>query len=312
MLSERKIATVFGASGFLGRHVVQRLAARGYIVRAVVRDTEAAKILRPMGAAGQVVALYAPVSDEILAARAIVGADVVINLAGILAESGKGEFNRTHAEGAGLVARLAHAAGARLVHVSAIGANSASPSAYARSKGQGEQAVKSAHPEAAILRPSIMFGPEDNFFNRFAKMAVVLPVLPIVHGKTKFQPVYVANVADAVLAALGPLGVGKLFELGGPEQKSFKALVQQMLAIIERKPCLWDMPVGLATLAAMIPGSGLTADQLTLLATDNVVAPGVPGLPELGIAATPMELVLPHYLARYRVGGRRHTDVYRE
>ena len=312
MLSERKIATVFGASGFLGRYVVQRLAARGYTVRAAVRDTEAAKILRPVGVAGQIVALYAPVSQEALAARAIEGADTVINLAGILVESQKGDFYRTHTDGAGRVARLAHAAGARLVHVSAIGANPASPSIYARSKGEGEQAVKSVHPRAAILRPSVIFGAEDEFFNRFAKMAALFPVLPIVYGETKFQPVYVANVADAVLAALGPLGAGKLFELGGPQQQSFKALIQHMLAIIERKSHIWDMPIGLARLLAMIPGSGLTADQITLLALDNVVTPGLPGLLELGIAPTPMDLVLPLYLARYRVGGRRHNDVFNE
>ncbi|MBU6418997.1 MAG: complex I NDUFA9 subunit family protein [Proteobacteria bacterium] len=312
MLSERKIAAVFGASGFLGRYVVQRLAARGYTVRAAVRDTEAAKILRPMGAAGQIVTLYAPVSEEVLVARAVEGAEVVINLAGILTESRRGDFQRIHAVGAGLVARLARAAGAKLVHVSAIGANPASPSLYASSKGEGEQAVASAHPQAVILRPSIIFGPEDNFFNRFAKMAVVSPVLPIVHGETKFQPVYVADVADAVLAALGPVDVGKLFELGGTAQLSFKALIKQMLMIIERKPCLWDMPVGLARLAAMVPGSGLTSDQITLLAADNVVTPGMPGLIELGIAPTPMDLVLPHYLARYRLGGRRHNDIYRE
>ncbi|MBU6425160.1 MAG: complex I NDUFA9 subunit family protein [Rhodospirillales bacterium] len=311
-MSERKIAAVFGASGFLGRYVVQRLAARGYTVRAAVRDTEAAKILRPMGAAGQIVTLYAPVSEEVLVARAVEGAEVVINLAGILTESRRGDFQRIHAVGAGLVARLARAAGAKLVHVSAIGANPASPSLYASSKGEGEQAVASAHPQAVILRPSIIFGPEDNFFNRFAKMAVVSPVLPIVHGETKFQPVYVADVADAVLAALGPVDVGKLFELGGTAQLSFKALIKQMLMIIERKPCLWDMPVGLARLAAMVPGSGLTSDQITLLAADNVVTPGMPGLIELGIAPTPMDLVLPHYLARYRLGGRRHNDIYRE
>ncbi len=312
MLSERKIATVFGASGFLGRYVVQRLAARGYIVRAAVRDTESAKILRPMGDVGQVVPLYAPVSAEALVARAIEGAEIVINLAGILAESRKGDFARTHAEGAGRVARLARAAGARLVHISAIGANPASPSTYARSKGEGEQAVMSAHPEAAILRPSIMFGPEDDFFNRFAKMAVVSPVLPIVHGETKFQPVYVANVADAVLAALGQANAGKLFELGGPEQQSFKALILKMLAIIERKRRIWNMPVGLARLVAAIPGSGLTGDQITLLATDNVVAPGMPGLEELGVTPTRLDLVLPEYLARYRVSGRRHSDIFSE
>ncbi|WP_366941364.1 complex I NDUFA9 subunit family protein [Acidocella sp.] len=312
MLSERKIAVVFGASGFLGRYVVQRLTALGYVVRAAVRDTEAAKILRPMGVAGQVVPLYAPVSEEGLVARAIEGTDLVINLAGILTESRSGDFMRTHCQGAERVARLSHQVGARLVHVSAIGANPASPSAYARSKGEGEQAVKSANPQVAILRPSIIFGPEDKFFNRFAKIAVVSPVLPIVHGKTKFQPVYVANVADAVITAAGPLGAGTMFELGGPEQKSFRALIEQMLTIIERAPLIWDMPVGLAKVVAMLPGSGLTADQVTLLADDNVASPGVPGLAALGVTPTPLDIVLPRYLARYRVSGRSHGDVYKE
>lgn len=312
MLFERRIATVFGASGFLGRYVVQRLADRGYIVRAAVRDTESAKFLKPMGAVGQVVLLYAPVSEEALVARAIEGAEIVINLAGILTESQKGAFAATHVEGTGRVARLARAAHARFVHVSAIGANPASASSYARSKGEGEQAVKSAHPEAAILRPSIIFGREDQFFNRFASMASVMPILPIVYGGTKFQPVWVANVADAVLAALKPEAAGKIFELGGPEQKSFKALIEQMLAIIERKSCIWDMPVGLARLVAAIPFSGLTADQIILLESDNIVSPGMPGLEELGIAPTRLDLVLPEYLARYRISGRRQADIFIE
>lgn len=312
MLSERKIATVFGASGFVGRYVVQRLAARGYIVRAAVRDTEAAKILRPMGAVGQVVPLYAPVSVEALAARAIEGAGIVINLAGLLAESKKNEFFATHTDGAGRVARLARAAGARLVHVSAIGADPSGDSAYARSKGEGEQAVKNAHLDAVILRPSIIFGPEDRFFNRFAMMAAHAPVLPIVHGNTKFQPVYVGDVADAALAALAPDAAGQTYELGGPEQKTFKALMQQMLAIIERKPCLWDMPVGIARLLACIPYTGLTNDQITMLARDNVVATGALGFEQLAIAPSRLDLVLPRYLARYRVSGRSHGDIFNE
>ena len=312
MLFERKIATVFGGSGFLGRYVVQRLAARGYVVRAAVRDTESAKILRPMGAVGQVVPLYAPVSAESLAARAVEGASIVINLAGILSESKKNEFFATHADGAGRVARLARAAGARLVHVSAIGADSASQSAYARSKGEGERAVKNAHADSVILRPSIIFGPEDRFFNRFAMIASHAPALPIVHGGSKFQPVYVSDVADAVLAALEPQAAGKIYELGGPEQKSFKALMQQMLAIIERKPFIWDMPVCMASLLACIPYSGLSKDQITLLASDNVVAAGALGLERLGITPSRLDLVLPTYLARYRVSGRSYGDIFNE
>ena len=312
MVFERKIATVFGASGFLGRYVVQRLAARGYIVRAAVRDTESAKILRPMGAVGQVVPLYAPVSAEAFAARAVEGASIVMNLAGILTESRKNEFFATHADGAGRVARLARAAGARLVHVSAIGANPSSQSTYAKSKGEGEQAVKSAHADAVILRPSLIFGPEDRFFNRFAMIAAHVPVLPIIHGNTKFQPVYVVDVADACIAALEPCAAGKVYELGGPEQKTFKALMQQMLNIIERKPCIWTIPTSLAQLAACVPYSGITTDQIKLLAVDNIVAEGALGLEQLGITPARLDLVLPGYLARYRVSGRSHDDIFNE
>lgn len=312
MLLERKVATVFGGSGFLGRYVVQRLAAQGYIVRAGVRDTEAAKILRPMGAVGQIVPLYAPVSSEALVARAVEGASVVINLTGILAESKKREFFDTHTDGAGRVARLARSVGASLVHVSAIGANSSSKSAYARSKGEGEQAVKDAHSGAAILRPSIIFGQEDRFFNRFAQIAAHAPVLPIVQGATKFQPVYVADVADAVLAALEPRASGKTYQVGGPEQRSFKALMEQMLNIIERKPLIWDMPVNIANLIACIPYSGLTKDQISLLGSDNIVSADMPGIESLGITPTRLDLVLPMYLARYRVSGRSHSDIFSE
>nr|WP_295745120.1 complex I NDUFA9 subunit family protein [uncultured Acidocella sp.] len=304
------IATVFGASGFLGRHIVQRLAEAGYRVRAAVRDVEGAKFLKPMGDVGQVVPLYAPVSEEAACARAIEGAQIVINLAGILAESRAGDFGRTHAQGAGRVARLAHAAGARLVHVSAIGANPASASSYARSKGEGEQAVQAAHPRAAILRPSIVFGPQDEFFNRFAKMAVLSPILPIVHGETKFQPVFVGDVADAAMLALYPQAEGQIFELGGPEQKSFRALMRQMLDIIDRDCWIWDMPVGLARLIASLPMAGLTGDQITLLANDNVVAPGARGFEALGIAPKRLDLVLPGYLQRYRASARRHADIF--
>ncbi|WP_234730684.1 complex I NDUFA9 subunit family protein [Acidocella facilis] len=304
------IATVFGASGFLGRHIVQRLAEAGYRVRAAVRDVEGAKFLKPMGDVGQVAPLYAPVSDEAACMRAIEGAQIVINLAGILAESRTGDFGRTHAQGAGRVARLAYAAGARLVHVSAIGANPASASSYARSKGEGEQAVRAAHPRAAILRPSIVFGPQDEFFNRFAKMAVVSPILPIVYGETKFQPVFVGDVADAAMLALYPQAEGQIFELGGPEQKSFRALMRQMLDIIDRDCWIWDMPVGLARLIASLPMAGLTGDQIILLASDNVVAPGALGFETLGIAPKRLDLILPGYLQRYRATGRRHADIF--
>ena len=317
MLSTRKIATVFGGSGFLGRHVVRRLTAAGYIVRIAVRDTEGAKFLRPMGGIGQVVPLYAPVESEEAAACAIHGAELVINLTGILAESRKGDFTRIHAEGAGRLARLAAAAGVScFIHVSAIGADAASPSAYARSKAAGEAAVRTAFPAAVILRPSIIFGAEDNFFNRFASLAVTLPIIPIVHGSTKLQPVYVDDAAAAILAARGPAAAGKTYELGGPAQKTFRELVALTLASIGRPRRILDLPVPLARLQAAVlerlPGKLLTSDQIDMLARDNIVSPGAPGLEALGVTPTGLELVLPLYLARYRAGGRGQNAAFQE
>jgi uncharacterized protein YbjT (DUF2867 family) len=317
MLSARRIATVFGGSGFVGRHVVQRLTAAGYVVRVAVRDTEGAKFLRPMGDIGQVVLLQAGVGNEAAAARAIAGAELVINLAGILAEARKGDFDRIHGEGAGRVARLAAAAGVRhLVHVSAIGADANGPSAYARSKAAGEAAVLAAFARAAILRPSIIFGAEDQFFNRFAAMAVSFPVIPIVHGAALFQPVYVRDVAAAVLAAASPAAAGKVFELGGPEQKTFHELIAMTLAYTGRKRRILDLPVPLARLQAVflerLPGKLLTRDQISLLARDNIAAPGMPGLEELGIAPAALDLVLPGYLGRYRAGGNGFNAAFQE
>jgi NADH dehydrogenase len=305
MASARKIATVFGGSGFLGHYVVKRLAAQGYIVRVAVRDTESAKDLRPMGDVGQIVPLHAPLHEEAQVARAIEGAEVVVNLTGILAERRKGDFMRTHAEGAGRIARLAGSSNVRhLVHISAIGADAASASLYAQSKAAGEAAVRSAFPAAVILRPSIVFGPEDHFFNRFAAMASLSAVIPITGGSTKFQPVFVGDVAGAVLASLTPGAQGKTFELGGPDVKTFKQLIEFMLNIINRTNWVVDLPLPLARFQAFflerLPYKLLTTDQVKLLQHDNIVSETALSLSSLGIVPTPMDLILPRYLARFR------------
>lgn len=312
MLSERKLAVVFGGSGFIGRYVVKRLAALGYVVRVAVRDIEGAMFLRPMGTPGQIVPLYAPLQRQADVARATEGAEIVVNATGILAERHKGDFMRVHAQGPGLIARLAAGTNARrLIHISAIGADPQSPSLYGRSKAAGEEAVLSAFPHASILRPSIVFGAEDRFFNRFAGMAALSPIIPITGGATKFQPVYVGDVADAVLAA-----TGGTYELGGPEVASFTQLIARTLKIIERNRTILDLPRGLANFQALflerLPGKLLTRDQVALLARDNIVAPGTPGLADLGITPTGMDLILPAYLARYRPSGGRRDSAYQE
>ena len=310
-MATRSVATVFGGSGFIGRYVVKRLAASGHIVRVAVRNTERALFLKPMGAVGQIVPLRAVLSDEAAVARAVESADLVVNLVGILAESAPGDFSRVQGEGAGRVARLAAAAGvSRMVHVSAIGADGASESGYARAKAEGEAAVLAAFPAACVLRPSLVFGAEDQFFNRFASMAQMLPFLPVISGDTKFQPVYVGDVADAVIAALTrPDAAGRTYELGGPKVWTFRELMAWILQETGRRNRLIEVPMGLARLQAKVlerlPGKLLTQDQLVMLARDNIAGPGVPGLGELGVAATPVEQVVPGYLSRFHKGGPR-------
>ncbi|MCC7271289.1 MAG: complex I NDUFA9 subunit family protein [Alphaproteobacteria bacterium] len=311
-------ATVFGASGFIGRYVVKRLAARGAVVVAAVRHPDAALFLKPMGDVGQVAPVRAAVTEEAAVAAAVAGSDVVVNLVGILYEHGAQTFEAVHHQGAGRVARLAKAAGVgRLIHVSAIGADPAAPSAYARSKGLGEVAVRAAFPEATILRPSIVFGPEDDFFNRFAAMARMVPALPLIGGgHTRFQPVYVADVADAVLRAIDdPAAAGRTYELGGPRAYSFAELMRLLLATIGRRRCLVTLPFAIARLQArlleLLPVPPLTRDQVTLLERDNVVATGMPGLAELGIEPTSVEAILPTYLDRFRRGNAFAQRHYR-
>jgi uncharacterized protein YbjT (DUF2867 family) len=315
------LATIFGGSGFIGRYIVQRLAQRGWTLRIAVRRPDEALFLKPLGDVGQITPIAANIRNERSVAAAVAGADTVINLVGILFEGGPQRFAAVHGEGARRLARAAKAAGAtRFLHVSAIGADPASPSLYARSKAAGEAMVREAFPAAVIFRPSIVFGPEDDFFNRFAAMARISPVLPLIGGgTTKFQPVYVGDVADAAVAALegagrdpltgepGPLA-GKTFELAGPTIYTFRQLLELLLAEIGRRRILLPLPWGLARLQAsilgLLPRPPLTLDQLKLLQRDNVAGGGLPGLADLGIRPEAVEAILPTYLDRFRAGGR--------
>ncbi|MET4699811.1 uncharacterized protein YbjT (DUF2867 family) [Constrictibacter sp. MBR-5] len=303
--------TVFGGSGFIGRYLVKRLAAEGTVVRVAVRRPGDADFLKPLGAVGQIVPVAANVRDPASVRAAVAGVEAVVNLVGILQEGGKQTFQGVQAEGAANVAAAAREAGvARLVQMSAIGADARSASEYARTKAAGEEAVRAAFPEATIVRPSIVIGPEDDFFNRFGQMAQLFPALPLIGGgKTRFQPVVVGDVADALMKILrDPATAGQTYELGGPQIYSFRELMELMLQIVERKRCLVPLSFGLANFQARIleklPNAPLTRDQVKLLQNDNVVSGTLPGLTDLGVAPTAIEVILPTYLERFRKGGR--------
>jgi uncharacterized protein YbjT (DUF2867 family) len=303
--------TIFGGSGFLGRHLVRRLAKTGARITVAVRNPEPAKYLRTMGDVGQITPMAVNILDDRSVAAAVEGANAVINLVGVLYESGRASFQAIHAEAPARMARAAQATGAeRFVQVSAIGADANGPSNYARSKAAGEAGVLAAFPSATILRPSIVFGPEDNFFNQFAALGRILPFLPLFGGgQSKFQPVYVGDIADALMAALTRSDVaGKTYELGGPRVYSFKELMILTMTMTGRRKPLVSIPFGLAAIQAsfmeLLPSPLLTRDQLKQLAVDNVVAPGRPGLAALDITATAAEMILPTYLTRFKEGGR--------
>jgi NADH dehydrogenase len=314
-MATRRVATVFGGSGFIGRYVVKRLAQQGFIVRVAVRDPEAALFLKPMGAVGQIVPLYASVTNEGTVQRAVEGAEVVVNLVGALTESRAATFQAIHTEGSERIARLSAAAGvSRLIQMSAIGADPASPSTYASTKGKAEEAVLAAFPAATILRPSLVFGLEDQFFNRFAAIARISPVMPVIAGETKMQPVFVGDLADAVMAALASSSTpGKIFEIGGPRVWTFREILAFILKTTHRDRRLVDVPMGVARVQAAImqhlPGKPLTPDQLLMLSKDNVVSAGAAGLADLGITPTPVELIVPAYLSRYQPGGGRRPTI---
>jgi len=278
MSPNETLVTIFGGSGFLGRHVVRALAKRHYRIRVAVRRPDLAGHLQPLGRVGQIHAVQANVRYPESVEAAAGHAAIVINLVGILFERGRQRFQAVQAEGAGVVARAAAAAGARLVHVSAIGADPQSPALYGRSKAEGEQAVFAAKPDATIFRPSVVFGPEDDFFNRFAAMARLLPVLPLVGGgATRFQPVFAGDVAQAIAKAVdGAARAGTIYELGGPQVRTFRQLLEYVLATIGRRRLLVPIPFGLAELQAMVlqalpkpPLLGILADDLTAYVKAN-------------------------------------------
>ncbi|MEM8773114.1 MAG: complex I NDUFA9 subunit family protein [Pseudomonadota bacterium] len=316
-----KLAVVFGGSGFVGRNVVRELAKRGWRVRVAVRRPHLAQFLRPMGAVGQIQLKQANIRHQSSVTDAVTGADAVVNLVGILHQEGSQRFDAVQSGGAALVAEAAAAAGVRqFVHVSAIGADEDSDSHYARTKGEGERAVQKAFPEAVIMRPSIVFGVEDAFFNKFAEIAITTPLTPlplIGGGKTKFQPVYVDDVADAVCEALdeGASASGRIFEIGGPEIFTFRELMEMMLKEIGRARPLVPVPFPIANLIGLggeIAGLApfieppLTRDQVKLLKSDNIVATdgSVGVLADLGVTPHTVGSILPTYMEPYRRYGQ--------
>ena len=315
-----KLVTIFGGSGFVGNHLVQVLARQGYRIRVAVRRPDLAGDVRMFGGVGQVVPIQANLRDEASVQRAAAGSDIVINLVGIGHQAGKQSFQAVHVEGAAAVARAAKAAGATaLVHLSALGVDKAAEvSAYAASKLQGEEAVLAAFPQAVIIRPSLMFGQGDGFFNLMGSLVRILPVMPLISGKTLFQPVFVGDVADAIAkAAQGAVKTGRVYELGGPDVESHKVLMQRILREAGRNPMLVSVPSGLmkfmASLMGILPIRPLiTPDQVELLGVDNVVSEAAQKekrtLAAFDIAPTSMDEILPTYMWRFR----RHGEFDRE
>lgn len=299
-----KVVTVFGGSGFVGRYVVQRLAQQGAVIRVPTRRPEQAIHLQPLGNVGQIVLERWRPGTEGELDRVLDGAHAAINLIGILFEPRAGDFERLQARLPGAIGAAAARAGvARVVQLSAIGADAASPSLYGRTKAAGEEALRQTFPDATIFRPSIIFGPEDGFFNRFARMSQLSPALPLIGGgRTRFQPVYVGDVADAVVLAR-PDTAGRTYELGGPTVYSFKELLAYLLRVTGRRRLLVPLPFGLARAQARLlqhlPEPPLTPDQVELLQRDNVVSADAAGFAELAIKPTPVETVVPQYLRAF-------------
>jgi NADH dehydrogenase len=310
------LVTVFGGSGFVGGQVVRALAKAGYRVRVAVRNPNLAYRMRMLGDVGQIEVVQANLRNAPSVARALDGAEASVNLVGVLWETGRQKFQALHVMGAKTVAEQAKAAGVkRLVHISAVGADVDSPSKYARTKALGEQAVRAAFPGAVVIRPSIIFGPEDKFFNKFGQMAALFPALPLIGGgETKFQPAFVGDVAAVIAKAVAsPAAEGLTYELGGPTVYSFKSLMELILRETGRHRVLVPLPWFAAGLigkvgdliAGLLPlAPPLTSDQVESLKSDNVADTGLPGFAEAGVIPTPVESVVPSYLYRYRKGGQ--------
>lgn len=325
--ASQQLVTVFGGSGFVGRHVVRALVQRGYRVRVAVRRPDLANFLQPLGMVGQIHAVQANLRYPASVAAAVKGADAVVNLVGVLSEKGRQRFSAVQAQGARAVVEASQAAGIhRLVHVSALGASLDSRSLYARSKAEGEAAMLNAGPQAVVFRPSILFGPEDGFFNRFAMLARMMPVLPLIGGgETKFQPAFVGDVAEAIARAVdGKVEGGRIYELGGPEVKSFRELLAYICEVTGRKRAFLGLPFPVARLQArileiadtltlgLLPDAlMLTRDQVTLLESDNVVSERAKSegrtFEAIGIEPVSIEAVVPSYLWRYRKTGQFET-----
>lgn len=308
------LVTVFGGTGFVGRQVVRALARKGLRVRAAARQPGRGYRLRMLGDVGQIEVVQANIRDPASVARALEGAEACINLVGVLYEAGPQKFASVHAEGAGRVAQAARDAGvARMIQVSAIGADAGSPSQYGRTKAAGEAAVRAAFPTATVIRPSIVFGPEDDFFNRFAQMASISPALPLIGGgHTRFQPVYVGDLAEAIAqAAASDAHAGKTFELGGPAAYSFRELLEFILLETGRKRFLANLPFPLAEMLgalgdvlAPVLAPPITSDQVNSLKVDNVPSGALPGLEAFGVTPRSIEAIVPTYLYRFRKGGQ--------
>ncbi len=312
-----RLVTIIGGSGFVGRYIARRLAKEGWRVRVAVRRPNEAIFVRPYGVPGQVEPVACNIRDDASVRSVIRGADAVVNCVGVLNGVGANTFDAVQAGGAGRVARIAAELGVgQLVHVSAIGADVQSDSDYARTKGEGEAAVLAAFPTAVILRPSIIFGTEDQFFNRFAAMSRMGPILPVVGANTRFQPVYVDDVAQAAVKAVNGAAAPGVYELGGPEVDTFRGLMGRMLKVIQRRRAVIAIPFFVARIMGfafdmlqavtlgLIENKMITRDQVRNLARDNVVSPTARGFADLGITPTAMEGVLPEYLWRYRPSGQ--------